>query len=138
MTEDIDLSIRIQDAGMKIEFAADAVVYTEGAADINGLLKQRLRWKRGRIDTFYKYRHLFFSTRKKHNKLFTCLVLPFSIYSELELFFEVCIVGIFLVYVLLTLNFSGLLIGLSILSFVFYLLLFSQKKSLFQEYKVHL
>ncbi|MBN1697965.1 MAG: glycosyltransferase [Spirochaetales bacterium] len=125
ITEDIDLSIRIQDAGMKIEFAADAVVYTEGATDLGGLLKQRLRWKRGRIDTFWKYRYLFFSTKKRHNKLFTCVVLPFSVYSELELFLEVYIVGLFIMHLILSHNFSGFLIGLAILAFLFYLILSS-------------
>lgn len=130
ITEDIDLSIRIQDMGLKIEFAADAIVYTEGAAEMNGLQKQRLRWKRGRIDTFCKYKHLFFSTKKKHNKLFTWLILPLSVYSEIELFFNIYIIGIFFTYALLALNFSGFFIGLSVMSFVFYLLLCSPYKKI--------
>ncbi len=59
ITEDIELTIRIQKAGLKIVYAADAIVYTEGANDVQGLLKQRLRWKRGRIDAFVQYKNLF-------------------------------------------------------------------------------
>ncbi|MBN2534832.1 MAG: glycosyltransferase [Spirochaetales bacterium] len=128
ITEDIDLSIRIQESGMKIEFAADAIVYTEGAGDLKGLLKQRLRWKRGRLDTFRKFRHLFFSLKKQHNKLFTCLVLPLSLYAEIELFFTVFISGTFFLYALLSFNFSGVFLGLLIIAFVFYLLLCSPYK----------
>jgi len=43
ITEDIELSFRIQHAGMKIVYAEDAIVYTEGATDFKGLIKQRLR-----------------------------------------------------------------------------------------------
>lgn len=128
ITEDIDLSIRIQDKGMKIEFAADAIVYTEGADTLKGLLKQRLRWKRGRLDTFYKFKHMFFSVKQKHNKLFTILILPLSIYSEIELFFNIFIFSTFLMYALLSFNFAGFFLGFSIIAFAFYLLLCSPYK----------
>jgi cellulose synthase/poly-beta-1,6-N-acetylglucosamine synthase-like glycosyltransferase len=54
ITEDIDMSVRIQYAGMKIVYAEDAIVYTEGAAEFKDLVSQRLRWKRGRLETFLK------------------------------------------------------------------------------------
>ena len=63
ITEDIDLSFRIQVAGMKIVYVEDAVVYTEGASDFKSLILQRLRWKRGRLQTFVQHRHLFFWSR---------------------------------------------------------------------------
>ena len=88
ITEDIELSVRIQDAGMKIVYAADAIVYTEGAGDIKSLMSQRLRWKKGKFQTLIDYRHLFFSREKRHNKLLTWVILPLSMFSELQLFFE--------------------------------------------------
>ena len=89
ITEDIELSVRIQDAGMKIVYAADATVYTEGAGDIKSLMSQRLRWKKGKFQTLIDYRHLFFSRERRHNKLLTWIILPLSMFSELQLFLEV-------------------------------------------------
>ncbi|MGH7141182.1 MAG: glycosyltransferase, partial [Minisyncoccia bacterium] len=74
ITEDIELSVRIQKAGMKIVYASEAIVYTEGASTITGLMKQRLRWKRGRFQTFRQHRDLFFSLSRSHNKWLTCLM----------------------------------------------------------------
>ncbi len=47
ITEDIDLSVKIQSEGMRIVYADDAVVYTEGANTLKSLIKQRVRWKYG-------------------------------------------------------------------------------------------
>ena len=89
ITEDIELSVRIQNAGMKIAYASDAIVYTEGATTLSGLMKQRLRWKRGRFETFAEHKKLFFSTRKEHRKILTLLILPLALFGELQLFFEI-------------------------------------------------
>lgn len=45
LTEDLDLSLRIQRAGMRIVYASEAVIHTEGPTTLRGLLKQRFRWK---------------------------------------------------------------------------------------------
>jgi poly-beta-1,6-N-acetyl-D-glucosamine synthase len=137
ITEDIDLSIRIQNMGMKIEFAADALVYTEGASDLKGLLRQRLRWKRGRLETFITYKHMFFSMKSQHNKLFTCLLLPLSLYAEVELFLTLIITGSFFTYTLLSYNFSGILTGCAIIAFIFYLLLCSPYKKQHFRSNIH-
>jgi biofilm PGA synthesis N-glycosyltransferase PgaC len=128
ITEDIDLSMRIQDAGMKIEFAADAIVYTEGASDFGSLLKQRLRWKRGRIDAYWKFRHLFFSRAPRHNKLFSCVLLPLGLFSEVELLFDLAILTVYMLHAIVTQNPSGILTGIVVLAFVFSLLFTSPFK----------
>lgn len=119
ITEDIDLSVRIQQAGMRIVYAADAVVYTEGASTLHGLMQQRLRWKRGRFQTFSEYRHLFFSSKPHHNKLLTWLVLPLAVFGDMQLFFEVIFLSFLYVYSYLTHDFSSFISGIIVVSSMF-------------------
>lgn len=58
-TEDIELSTRLQSKGCTILFIEDAIAHTEGPDRVRDLMKQRLRWKKGRLDTFIKHRNLF-------------------------------------------------------------------------------
>jgi cellulose synthase/poly-beta-1,6-N-acetylglucosamine synthase-like glycosyltransferase len=88
ITEDIDISVRICAAGMKVVYADDAIVYTEGASTVNGLAKQRLRWKMGWFQTIYDHKHFIFSRDKKHNKLLSWVLIPFVYFSSVQLVFE--------------------------------------------------
>jgi poly-beta-1,6-N-acetyl-D-glucosamine synthase len=126
ITEDIDMSMRIQDAGMKIEYAADAIVYTEGASDLSSLIKQRLRWKRGRIDTFAKFKRMFFSASGRHNKILTFIGLPLALYAEIELFFDLIILGTIVIYSIITQNLAAMFLSIAITSFIFFILLSAQ------------
>jgi poly-beta-1,6-N-acetyl-D-glucosamine synthase len=87
-TEDIEYSMRVKLNGLKSIYAEDVVVYTEGANDLKGLYKQRLRWKKGRIDTFFKYNRLFLSRDKKHSKFLTFIVLPYAVLGEFQTLLE--------------------------------------------------
>lgn len=112
ITEDIDLSVRIQAAGMRIIYAADAVVYTEGAADLKGLMKQRLRWKHGRFKTFWEHRSLFFRAQQGRNRLLTWLVLPLAIFGDSQLFFEIIFLVFLYAYALWAHDFSSFVSGI--------------------------
>jgi biofilm PGA synthesis N-glycosyltransferase PgaC len=127
ITEDIDLSVRIQEAGMKIVYAASAIVYTEGASTIAGLSAQRLRWKRGRFQTFHEHRKLFFSTDERHNKLLTWFVLPFAIFGDTQLFFEIIFLCFLYVYSFLTHDFSSFVSGIIVVSSMFCIQIFDDK-----------
>lgn len=120
ITEDIELSVRIQEYGLKIVYAADAIIYTEGASDIGGLLRQRLRWKRGRIETFQEHKKLFFSFKKNHNKLLTTLILPLAIFGDIQLFFEPIFLFFLYVYSYLTNDFSSFISGVVVVSSMFF------------------
>lgn len=120
ITEDIELTVRMQDAGMKIEYANEAVVYTEGASDIASLKKQRLRWKLGRFQTFYQSRHLFFSTKPHHNKALTWFVLPLSIIQEIHLLLEIPFLLFLYVFSMVNNDFSSFLTGIMIVSTMFF------------------
>ena len=107
-TEDIELSTRLQDKGCKIAFLEDAIAYTEGPTTMKGLMQQRLRWKKGRLDTFYKYRKLFFSKEKKHSKFLTHFLFPLTIFYEIELIFEPLLIFFGIFYLYRTSDFRGL------------------------------
>ncbi len=125
ITEDIELTMRLQKAGMKIVYASDAIVYTEGASDIRGLVKQRLRWKRGRIDAFIENRALFFSTEQKHNKVLTWLILPFAVLGDTELLFEIPFILFLYIMALVTGDYSPFIAALLIVTLVFYMQVFT-------------
>ncbi len=96
MTEDIDLTMKIITLGNKenrIIFAADAITYTEPVLSYKGLLKQRFRWKYGRLQSFYKNRGLFFATDKKYTKQLTWFLLPMTLLYEIGLLIEPLIIG---------------------------------------------
>lgn len=119
ITEDIELSVRIQSAGMKIVYAQDAIVYTEGASDIRGLMKQRLRWKRGRFETFSEHKKLFFSKEKKHNKMLSWVILPLAIFGEIQLSFEIFFLLFLYAFSYLSNDYSPLISGIVVVSSMF-------------------
>jgi len=121
ITEDIDLSVRIQAAGMKIVYAADVHVYTEGATCLDSLMKQRLRWKRGRFETFGKHKNLFFSRNPKHNKLLSWFVLPLALFGEIQLGLELFFLAFLYVYSFLTNDYSSFISGIIVVSSMFFI-----------------
>lgn len=120
ITEDIDLSVRIQKAGMRIVYAADALVYTEAATTIKGLTAQRLRWKRGRFQTFFEHKNLFFSEKSRHSKLLSWFVLPLAVFGDVQLFFEIFFLLFLYVYSFITHDFSSFLSGIIVVSTMFF------------------
>ena len=129
ITEDIELSVRIQDAGMKIAYAPDGVVYTEGANDLQGLMRQRLRWKRGRFDTFRQHKQMFFSTSKKHNKVLSWIVMPLAIFGDIQLSFELLFIFFLYIFSYFVNDFSSFISGIVVVSSMFAIqILFDQHR----------
>lgn len=56
VAEDQDLTLRVARAGGRIEFAADAIAWTEAPETLGGLLRQRLRWAFGTLQCAWKHR----------------------------------------------------------------------------------
>lgn len=129
ITEDIELSVRIQAAGMKIVYASEAIVYTEGATDLNGLMKQRLRWKRGRFQTFWKYRNLFFSNEDRHNKILTFGILPLALVGDIQLFLEIFFLLFLYFYSIYTHSFASFISGIIVVSSMFAVQIFDDKEN---------
>jgi poly-beta-1,6-N-acetyl-D-glucosamine synthase len=128
VTEDIELSTRLQRLGHRVGYAADAVVYTEGPSDLLGLCRQRLRWKHGRLLTFYKHRQLFGSRDRSHSRFLTLLIMPVALYAELLLLLEPALMSIFLGYTLLTSDFVPLAAFISMLTLVVWFQVWSDRR----------
>ncbi len=128
ITEDIELSVRMQRAGMKIVYAPDALVYTEGAVTLKGLMKQRLRWKRGRFETFMEHKCMFFSTNKEHGKMLTWVMFPLALFGEIQLFCEIFFLTFLYIYSYLTSDFSSFLSGIIVVSSMFAIQIFFDKR----------
>lgn len=76
-TEDMEMALRIQQAGYGIENAPRARVYTKAPETVSGLVKQRTRWTSGFLrNIFGEYRSLIASRR--HGAL-GMLVLPIAL-----------------------------------------------------------
>ena len=119
LTEDMDISMRIQEAGMRIVYAPEALVHTEGPTTIRGLLKQRLRWKRGRLEAFSMHKSSFFSWKKGLNKPFFWIVLPLVILEDIEIFLGTTYIILLYIYSLLTYDFSILLLSMAFATVLF-------------------
>jgi poly-beta-1,6-N-acetyl-D-glucosamine synthase len=119
ITEDIALSMAIQDQGWKIVYVPDALVFTEGASTLQGLMKQRLRWKRGRFQTFWEFRHMFFSLNPRHNKLLCWLILPITLFSEVQLGLEPLFLLILYLFSFMSGDFTAFVSGIIVVSLMF-------------------
>jgi cellulose synthase/poly-beta-1,6-N-acetylglucosamine synthase-like glycosyltransferase len=119
ITEDIELSVRIQGNGMRIAYAPDALVYTEGAVTLAGLMKQRLRWKRGRFETFAEHRDMFFSFKKEHNFLLSWFILPLALIGELQLSLEIAFLSFLYVFSFITGDFTSFISGIIVVGSMF-------------------
>lgn len=124
-TEDIEYSMRVKINGLKSLYAEDVMTYTEGASDVSGIYKQRLRWKKGRIDTFIKYRKLFFSRDKSHSWFLSWVVLPYAVLGEIQMLLEPLFFTAIWTYTIVSKDFlsvgiSSLFIGFTYISaFIF-------------------
>lgn len=101
MTEDIDLTMKIISRGNRkhrLVYASDCVAYTQAVPSFKSLIRQRYRWKYGRLQTFLKNPSIFFNTDKKYAKQLTCLIIPLALIQEVQFIFEPLFVG-FIYYV---------------------------------------
>jgi cellulose synthase/poly-beta-1,6-N-acetylglucosamine synthase-like glycosyltransferase len=79
LAEDMEMSMRVQRAGLRIGNAIRARVYTKGPPTFPKLLTQRVRWTTGFLrNALFDYRDLL---GNKRNKVLGMLVLPFALYA---------------------------------------------------------
>ncbi len=119
-TEDIEMSLRARYNGLTSVYMEDVICYTEGASSIQGLVNQRLRWKKGRFDTLARYRRMFFSLDPKHNRFLAWFILPYTLLSELQLLFEPLGIALLVTYSIVSADFLSLALGI-LFVFVTYL-----------------
>jgi len=97
-TEDMEIALRMQRRGWRLENAPRARVYTTAPKTIRGLVKQRARWTTGFIRNGFDYRDLF--VNPAHGVL-GLMVLPLS---ALMIAFGIVAFGIVLLNALKTLG----------------------------------
>lgn len=121
ITEDIDLSVKMisyYSGKYRVGYDPDIMTFTEAVTDIKGLMRQRFRWKYGRYQVFLKYRHLFWSRKKKYSKVLSWFYLPYALFNELICMLEP-LSFLFMIYLLV--NYGDLaVIASSFLVFTFY------------------
>ncbi len=132
ITEDIDLSVRMQMRRMPIEYLPEAIVTTEGAKTFKDLIKQRVRWRRGRYHTLFKNKGLF----RLGNGFLRFLVLPYSVFMEIMTFLEPWLVLLLAVLVFYSKD-PGIFVLLILVSAFIYLTAFwwsAERKSFRQTF----
>jgi len=77
-TEDLEMGLRMQEAGFLIENAPRSVVYTRAPKTLKPLFKQRVRWAYGFLRNAGPYKHLFFNTKNVYLGFF---ILPLTLVS---------------------------------------------------------
>jgi biofilm PGA synthesis N-glycosyltransferase PgaC len=95
MTEDIDLTMKIIAQGNKkhrVAYASDCITYTEAVPSVQSLIRQRFRWKYGRLQTFYKHYTMFFSRSNAYSRGLTWFTLPYSLLLEILFILEPLVV----------------------------------------------
>lgn len=94
ITEDIELSLRVETKHFFVENAIDANVYTKGLSNFEKLKRQRLRWYRGLIDNMIKHKQLF---HPRYGNL-AVFILPGTVFVTLltlvATIFSVSIIGV--------------------------------------------
>ena len=85
-TEDMEIAFRMHEAGMRIEQAHDAFVYTKTPSTAVALYKQRKRWIYGFINNAIDYRRLIFRSEYGPFALFTIPSGIISIFAAMYLF----------------------------------------------------
>lgn len=92
-TEDMEIALRLQKAGWRIQNAPNASVFTKVPKTVGGLVKQRTRWTTGFLRNSADYRELFLNPRMGVVGMFVLPFAVFSVFSIIALFFLALIRG---------------------------------------------
>ncbi|HET8574724.1 MAG TPA: glycosyltransferase [Candidatus Paceibacterota bacterium] len=134
ITEDIDLSLRVLTHRKVISYVENAVVYTEGASSFVSLIKQRLRWRRGRHDALLRHRKLL-AKKEGAPHLLLRVVLSASIFLEALLLFEPLFFALLIFYSIAEQNFDSFAVLVVLLAFGFIItLLFSNYRTKYTSF----
>ena len=85
-TEDMEIALRMQKGGWRIQNAPRARVYTKVPKTVHGLIKQRVRWTTGFLRNSIDYRELFGNPRYGVLGLMVLPLAVLSVFSGITLF----------------------------------------------------
>jgi cellulose synthase/poly-beta-1,6-N-acetylglucosamine synthase-like glycosyltransferase len=87
LTEDMEMALRLQANGYKIENCLDAYVYTACPKSFKDLFKQRMRWYRGYLENFRDYFKIFLNPKYGNFGMFFLPATIVWIFFVITLFF---------------------------------------------------
>jgi cellulose synthase/poly-beta-1,6-N-acetylglucosamine synthase-like glycosyltransferase len=93
-TEDLEIALRMQKAGMVIDNAHNAIVYTVGPATPYRLYRQRVRWTGGYLKNMIEYRDMLFHRNYGHLSFWVLPMTLIAVFSSLYLITAFLVTGI--------------------------------------------
>ncbi len=118
LTEDVELALRLVEKNHLIKYAPDVCSGQETPTALRSLVKQRVRWYRGYMETALKYGRLLNNINKRTLDAEISLGGPFMMVVSLLSYINWFIVAIFLSQSTPVLNLTGLVIALTAVSLV--------------------
>ncbi len=105
--EDCDLTLRLIEAGYRIDYEIDAISYTEAPESLLDLLKQRYRWTRGILQSILKHKRKLFSF---YSNFSMSMVLWYMLFEAIFWPIASILANIFIIYVSLVSGFGVMLL----------------------------
>ncbi len=105
--EDCDLTLRLIEAGYKIDYEIDAVSYTEAPESLLDLLKQRYRWTRGILQSILKHKRKLFAL---YSNFSLSMVLWYMLFEAIFWPVASIFANIFIIYISLASGFGEMLL----------------------------
>ena len=118
LTEDVEFALRLVEKNHLIKYAPDVVSGQETPTTLNSLVKQRVRWYRGYMETALKYGRLLDTVNKRTVDAEISMGGPFMMVVSLLSYINWFFVAIFLSQSNPILEFTGLVIALTAVSLV--------------------
>ena len=118
LTEDVELALRIVEKNHLIKYTPDICSGQETPNGLGELIRQRVRWYRGYMETALKYGRLLDSLNKRTVDAEISLAGPFMMVVSLLSYFNWFFVALFLSESNPILNFTGLVIALTAVSLI--------------------
>ena len=118
LTEDVELALRLVEKKYQIKYAQDVCCGQESPNNLSDLFKQRVRWYRGNMETAVKYGRLLNSLNKRTVDAEISMAGPFMMVVSLLSYINWFFLALFLSQSNPIINFTGLVIALTAVSFV--------------------
>jgi len=118
LTEDVELALRLVEKKLQIKYAEDVCCGQETPNGLRDLIKQRVRWYRGYMETALKYGRLLDTLNKKTVDAEISLAGPFMMVVSLLSYVNWFFLALLLSENNPIINFTGLVIALTAVSLV--------------------
>lgn len=118
LTEDVELALRLVEKNHLIKYAPDVSSGQETPSSLGDLVKQRVRWYRGYMETGIKYGRLLNKLNKRTVDAEIAMSGPFMMVISLLSYLNWFLVALFLSQSTPIINLTGLVIALTAISLV--------------------